>query len=225
VIAQNVAFGVIAAGTLIAAVRVVTTKNVVHAALWLVVVLAAVGASFLLLGAEFVGITQILVYIGAIVVLFLFGIMLTRAPIGKMAGLTGSGSVMALVVAVAIAGVLSAVLIDFFRDAELPEDPRITFVTEEIASLADAAGVTVDEIATGGRQALAAGIREQTSGDERTELLARLDDVPGDELVVTGSNTAAVSDSIFADYLVPFEVVGLLLTAALIGAIALARKE
>ena len=39
--------------------------------------------SFLLLGAEFVGITQILVYIGAIVVLFLFGIMLTRAPIGR----------------------------------------------------------------------------------------------------------------------------------------------
>ena len=36
--------------------------------------------SFLLLGAEFVGITQVLVYIGAIVVLFLFGIMLTRAP-------------------------------------------------------------------------------------------------------------------------------------------------
>jgi NADH-quinone oxidoreductase subunit J len=225
VVAQNVVFGILAFVTIGAGVRVVTTRNVVHAALWLVVVLAAVGGSFLLLGAEFVGITQILVYIGAIVVLFLFGIMLTRAPIGKMAGLTGSGSLLALLVAAAIAGVLGAVLIDFFGDTELPEDTRVVFVTAEIADLADAAGATVEEVSIGGRQVLADGIEENTSGDERDELLAQLDDVPGDELVVTGSNTAAVGDSIFADYLVPFEVVGLLLTAALIGAIALARKE
>jgi NADH-quinone oxidoreductase subunit J len=225
VVAQNIVFGMLAIATVGAGVRVVTTKNVVHAALWLVVVLAAVGGSFLLLGAEFVGITQILVYIGAIVVLFLFGIMLTRAPIGKMTGLTGSGSLMALLVAVALAGVLGAVLIDFFGDTQLPEDTRVVFVTDEIADLADAAGVTIAEVSVGGRQALADGINENTSGDEREELLAQLDDVPGDELVVTGSNTAAVGDSIFAEYLVPFEVVGLLLTAALIGAIALARKE
>jgi NADH-quinone oxidoreductase subunit J len=225
VIAQNVVFGIIAAATILAAIKVVTTRNVVHAALWLVVVLASVGGSFLLLGAEFVGITQILVYIGAIVVLFLFGIMLTKAPIGRMAGLTGKGSVMALLVALAIAGGLAAVLIDFFGDTELPDDPRVVFMTAEIAELADAAGATINEVRTGGRQVLADGIREQTSGEERDALLARLDDVAGDELVVTGSNTAAVSDSIFAEYLVPFEVVGLLLTAALIGAIALARKE
>ena len=42
----------------------------------------------MLLGAEFVGVTQVLVYIGAIVVLFLFGIMLTRAPIGREVNLT-----------------------------------------------------------------------------------------------------------------------------------------
>jgi NADH-quinone oxidoreductase subunit J len=225
VIAQNVVFGVLAFATVAAGVLVVTTRNVVHAALWLVVVLASVGGSFLLLGAEFVGITQVLVYIGAIVVLLLFGIMLTRAPIGKMAGLTGKGSLTALLVAVAIAGVLGAVLIDFFGDTELPDDPRVVFVTPEIAELADTAGVTVDEVSLGGREAIADGIDENTSGDERDDLMARLDDVPGDELVVTGSNTAAVGDSIFSQYLVPFEVVGLLLTAALIGAIALARKE
>ena len=61
-----------------------------HAALCLVIVLAGVGATFILLGAEFIGITQVLVYIGAIVVLFLFGIMLTRAPIGTIADLTGT---------------------------------------------------------------------------------------------------------------------------------------
>ena len=52
----------------------------VHAAVYLVLVLAGAAAQFILLGAEFVAITQVLVYIGAIVVLFLFGIMLTRAP-------------------------------------------------------------------------------------------------------------------------------------------------
>ncbi|MEO5837661.1 MAG: NADH-quinone oxidoreductase subunit J, partial [Acidimicrobiales bacterium] len=65
VVAQNIAFGIIAALMIVAAVRVVTTKNVVHAALYLVIVLAGVAAQFLLLGAEFIGITQVLVYIGA----------------------------------------------------------------------------------------------------------------------------------------------------------------
>ena len=78
----NIAFGVVAVVMIFAAIRVVTTKNVVHAALYLVVVLAGVGINYLLLQAEFVAITQFLVYIGAIVVLFLFGIMLTRAPLG-----------------------------------------------------------------------------------------------------------------------------------------------
>ena len=58
-VAQHVAFGVIAAIVVVGALRVVTTNNVVHAALWLVAVLTGVGASFLLLGAEFVGVTQI----------------------------------------------------------------------------------------------------------------------------------------------------------------------
>ena len=59
-----------------------------HAALWLVLVLAGAAAQFLLLAAEFVALTQVLVYIGAIVVLFLFGIMLTKAEIGGDADLT-----------------------------------------------------------------------------------------------------------------------------------------
>src|SRR6476659_5339807 len=62
------------------AVGVVRTQNVVHAALFLVVVLAGAAAQYILLGAEFVAWVQVLVYIGAVIVLFLFGIMLTRAP-------------------------------------------------------------------------------------------------------------------------------------------------
>src|SRR5690606_38892819 len=72
-----------AAVMIVAALRVVTTKNVVHAALYLVVVLTGIAGQFVLLGAEFIAATQLLVYVGAIVVLFLFGIMLTRAQLGR----------------------------------------------------------------------------------------------------------------------------------------------
>ena len=90
-VAENIAFGLIAAVIVLAALRVVTTSNIVHAALYLVIVLAGVAAQYFLLGAEFVATTQILVYIGAIVVLFLFGIMLTRAPLrGRPAWTTTS---------------------------------------------------------------------------------------------------------------------------------------
>src|SRR5438094_209124 len=63
--------------------KVVTTQNVVRAVLYLVVVLAGAAAQFILLSAEFIALVQVLVYIGAIVILFLFGTMLTRAPIGR----------------------------------------------------------------------------------------------------------------------------------------------
>ena len=83
--AHEYAFVAVATIGSIAAVAVVTARNVVHAALYLVVTLAAVGITFLLLGAEFVGWVQILIYVGAIVILFLFGLMLTKAPIGRAA--------------------------------------------------------------------------------------------------------------------------------------------
>jgi len=111
-VAQNVFFGMLSIAAIVGAVRVVTTTNVVHAALWLVLVLAAVGASFLLVGAEFVGITQVLVYIGAIVVLFLFGTMLTRAPIGKDPTVNNPSWYLGLVVALPLMGLLSFVLVD-----------------------------------------------------------------------------------------------------------------
>jgi NADH-quinone oxidoreductase subunit J len=66
----------------VAAVRVVTSTNVVHAALFLVLALGGTAGLFLLLSAEFVAWVLVLVYIGAVIVLFLFGIMITRAPTG-----------------------------------------------------------------------------------------------------------------------------------------------
>jgi NADH-quinone oxidoreductase subunit J len=163
-VAQNVVFGVIAAAMAIAALRVVTTKNLVHAALYLVVVLAGVAAIYILLAAEFTAVVQVLVYIGAIVVLFLFGIMLTRAPIGRTADLDNDQRGLALVVALFLLGVLGAVLNDAYGSTKLPDDAPI-----------------------------------QRSGD--------------------------VGTSIFQTYVIPFEVVSVLLLAALIGAVVIARRD
>jgi NADH-quinone oxidoreductase subunit J len=81
--AQEYAFVVLAVVGGVSAISVVLARNVVHAALYLVVTLLAVGGVYLLLGAEFVAWVQILIYVGAIVILFLFGLMLTKAPIGR----------------------------------------------------------------------------------------------------------------------------------------------
>jgi NADH-quinone oxidoreductase subunit J len=120
-VAQNVGFGIIAAMMIAAALGVVTSKNVVHAALWLVVVLAGVAAQYILAAAEFVAAAQILVYIGAVMVLFLFGIMLTRAQIGKEAGLNNPGWFVGVPVGVVLFGLLAWVVIDAFEDETLPD--------------------------------------------------------------------------------------------------------
>ena len=168
---ENIAFGVLAAASVLAALRLVTTKNVVHAALYLVVVLSSVGALYVLLFAEFVAVAQILVYVGAVVVLFLFGIMLTRARIGHSTDLESDQRWIGGVVALMLLGVLTFSLVDFFEDEKLPE-------------------------------------LSQTS-----------------EQITAERGTKAVGDSVFSDYIVPFEAVSILLLAALVGAIVLARRD
>ncbi|MDQ1625502.1 MAG: NADH-quinone oxidoreductase subunit, partial [Actinomycetota bacterium] len=69
-----VLLGIVAVGS---ALLVVTTNQLVHAALWLVVCLGSVAGCYLLLSAEFVAWVQVLIYVGAVVVLLLFGLMLT----------------------------------------------------------------------------------------------------------------------------------------------------
>src|SRR4051812_49812372 len=108
------------------AFRVVTTRNVVHAALWLVLVLAGAAAQYILLGAEFVALTQVLVYIGAIVVLFLFGIMLTKAPIGGDADLTSTSWLGGALVALIPPRLLTLPPIHPLRPGPAPARPRHT---------------------------------------------------------------------------------------------------
>jgi NADH-quinone oxidoreductase subunit J len=141
---------------------VVASRNVVHAALFLVAALAAIAAVFLLLGAEFVGWTQILIYVGAIVVLLLFGIMLTKAPMGRMA-LDNQKRGSAFIVAAGTFGVFTWLIWDAFGDERIPLQQAVT--TEEIGK------------------------------------------------------------SLFDRFVLPFEAISVLLLAALVGAIVLARKD
>jgi NADH-quinone oxidoreductase subunit J len=165
-VAQNIFFVMIGASMVLAALRMVTTKNIVHAALYLVVVLAGVAALFVLTLAEFTAATQVLVYIGAVIVLFLFGIMLTQARIGREMGLDQEHRWTAALVAVVLASVMGYSLIDAYHGTDIR--------------------------AKGG---------------------------------LTVQPTEQVADAIFRDYLIPFEVVSILLLAALIGAIVVARRD
>jgi NADH-quinone oxidoreductase subunit J len=159
---QQVVFGIVAALIVFAAVRLVTTRNLVHGALYLLAVLAGAAILFLLFLAEFVAWVQVLVYIGAVVVLLLFGLMLTRAPIGKMA-LDSQTRPLAAVVALAIFGITSTIIWKTFKGQ------TIHFAKPN----------TIDTLGT----------------------------------------------AIFTRYVLPFEIVSVVLLAALVGAVVLARKE
>ena len=119
VVAQNVVFWILAAGMVLAAIGVVRSQNVVHAALYLVVVLGGGAAQYILLAAEFVAWVQVLIYIGAVIILFLFGIMLTRAPMGGETDLDNDQRWPAAVVSVFLLGVLATLLVDAFSDNEI----------------------------------------------------------------------------------------------------------
>jgi NADH-quinone oxidoreductase subunit J len=146
----------------VAAVRLVTTKNVVHGALYLVLVLFGAAVTYLLFLAEFVAWVQVLIYIGAVVVLLLFGLMLTRAPIGRTA-LDNQQRGAAALIALGIFGAMATVLWFTF------EGKTIKF--EDAFS------------------------------------------------------TTELGRTLFTEFVLPFEVVSVLLLAALVGAVVLARRE
>jgi len=75
---EQIAFLLVALFTLASGIMVVTTRNLVHAALWLVSTLFGVAVTYALLHANFLAVVQVVVYIGAIAILFIFAVMLTR---------------------------------------------------------------------------------------------------------------------------------------------------
>lgn len=154
--------GLVAAAS---AVLAVTTRQVVHAALWLVTALGALAGCYLVLGAEVVALVQVLVYVGAVVVLVLFALMLTRAPIGR------SDEV----------------------DAAWPQR-----LAAAVAGLATAALLAVALVSAAGWRVL-----DVQSARGQAQPLAR---------------------SLFGVWALPFELLSLLLLAALVAALVLSRE-
>jgi NADH-quinone oxidoreductase subunit J len=108
--------GVVAVGS---GLLVAVSTNLVHCALWLVVTLGALAGCYLLLAAEFVAWVQVLIYMGAVVVLLLFALMLTRAPTGAVPDLTSNNGAFAALVAAATAGLLITCFAVAFEDAQI----------------------------------------------------------------------------------------------------------
>jgi NADH-quinone oxidoreductase subunit J len=158
----DLVFAVVALITAAAAIKTVTSTNLVHAALFLAVTLAGIAGVFLVLSADFLALVQLVVYVGAVAVLFLFGLMLTRAPIGREA-LDSDHRGMALGVSGTLFVLLSGLIISAFGD-----------------------------------------VRVDTVG---------------------GPRTADIGLALFRDWVLPFEVLSMLLLAALVGAILLSRRE
>ncbi len=95
---NSVAFILIAILTLAAALAAASLPKLIHAALSFAVTFVGVAAFFFLLGAEFVGLVQVFVYIGAVAVLIVFTILLTRRDVGKNHGFNWGGVAIAIAV-------------------------------------------------------------------------------------------------------------------------------
>jgi NADH-quinone oxidoreductase subunit J len=107
---QQILFWVIAAVSLFAAVMTVTVHRMMHAVLWLILSLLAIGAAYVLLEAGFFAIVQVLVYVGAIAILILFSIMLTRTSMTDEGSQTNPGWVPVLIfIVLGLAGVILAI--------------------------------------------------------------------------------------------------------------------
>jgi NADH-quinone oxidoreductase subunit J len=148
---------------LASALLVVTTAHMVHAALWLVVTLGSVAGIYLVLAAEFVAWVQVLIYVGAVVVLLLFALMLTRAPTGRQDDLNLRRVVPAALVAALVGALLTVTVVAGFHDVRID-------LNGAVVGSAETTGTTV-----------------------------------------------------FTMWVLPFEVLSVLLLAALVGAIALSR--
>jgi NADH-quinone oxidoreductase subunit J len=109
----DILFGAVGLITAASAVLAVTTHQLVHATLWLVVALGTLAGCYLVLGAELVAIVQLLIYVGAVVVLVLFALMLTRAPIGRSPEHSSSGvqRIAAAVIGAGTTALLASVLL------------------------------------------------------------------------------------------------------------------
>jgi len=161
---MTVTFAIIAALTIAGAVAAMSLRNLVHCALALTMAFAGLAAAYLQLDAQFVGFAQILVYVGAVAILIVFAILLTRGSEREPRSILSSGWLGGMAVAVAVFGVLYwAILKSALNRPQVPPAPEAT-------------------------------VRE-------------------------------IGDALMTRFVLPLEVIGLLLTAALIGAVVIAMRD
>jgi NADH:ubiquinone oxidoreductase subunit 6 (subunit J) len=111
--ATQIIFILSAALIVASALRVVTTPNLVHAALWLVASLFGVAILYVLLEAGFLAVIQVVVYIGAIAIMFIFAVMLTRKELLDKGPQLNAGWPMAAVLGLLTLGGLLAIVTKF----------------------------------------------------------------------------------------------------------------
>src|SRR3954453_22673110 len=107
---MGITFAIIAALTLVSAIAAMSLRNLVHCALSLAVAFAGIAAMYLQLDAQFIGFAQILVYIGAVAILIVFAILLTRSsetpqPVISRSGIGG------IAIALLVFGTLTKVIL------------------------------------------------------------------------------------------------------------------
>lgn len=129
-------FGFVSLITLGAAVAVVTNKNILHSAFYLVLAFVGVAGIYVLLEAPFIAVVQVLVYIGAIAILIVFAIMLTRRIMSKDLEQRNAQWVLAALGGFALFGVMGWIVYSVnwpVAEAAVPED-TITILGQELFS-------------------------------------------------------------------------------------------
>lgn len=193
---QAILFYLLAGLTALSAVAVVVTQNIVRAATWLLFALAGTAGLFFLLGADFVGATQLLIYVGGTLVLLVFGVMLTaQGPLVRMQ-INAAEWAIGVAVGLLLYGVLAFVLVQ----VRPPED-----TTAQVArSAAEQAGLT-------------------PSKHLGAALLGASNVTPPAQ--VTGPQALKGRERVRTAYLLPFEIVSIHLLVVLVGAAYLARAK
>ncbi len=173
-----------------AALGTVLARNLVHAALFLIAFFFIIACQFVLLEAEFLAAIQVLVYIGAVAILLMFGIMLTRNVQGDVTTTVPRGWIVP-----ALAAILGLFLVLAF-------------------------GINNHVGLPGHQGAWSANVKRPAIGGE-----TRRGETPSSRTLAVNSMGKTVGDEMLTRYAVPFEVAGLMLTAALVGAVALAHRD
>jgi NADH-quinone oxidoreductase subunit J len=130
-----VAFAIIALLTATTAVAAMSLRNLLHCVLMLMVTLAGLAALYLQLGAQFIGFAQLLIYIGAVAILIVFAILLTRGSEPPSESVFSATWIVGVAVAVTIFGLLSGMILSsraVTGELRVPPEPTVRQIGEQL---------------------------------------------------------------------------------------------